>query len=321
MTIAPNFAAFPKQIRHLIRYVVWRYVEETKTDGTKRQNKVPFIADGKLYDRRTAHGASSVDPSTWCSLETAIATYNQGGWDGVMFALHESGFIGVDTDHSRDAETGHIDPRSAEIIHRIDSYTEISVSGTGIHALVEGILPAGGRKFGTVEMYDSGRFLVMTGAHLAGTPTTIEPRQCELEQLHADVTVEYDVEKRLGKDAKFRALWEGDTASYESQSSADLALCSHLGRLCKGDVSQIDRMFRRSKLYRDKWERQDYRDRTIAKALEGGITFTPRTLSDDDVAELERLRAENEHLRTIIGKQQQEIQQVKARQRWQNDCF
>src|SRR5262249_17659028 len=52
-------------------------------------------------------------------------------------------------------------------------------------------------------------------------------------------------------------------------SEADEALCFMLAFWTGGDAARIDDLFRRSGLMRPKWEqRQDYRDRTIGKALE-----------------------------------------------------
>ncbi|MDP9352758.1 MAG: hypothetical protein M3P51_14640, partial [Chloroflexota bacterium] len=36
-----------------------------------------------------------------------------------------------------------------------------------------------------------------------------------------------------------------------------------------GDPQRLDRLFRKSGLYRPKWERRDYRERTLARALSG----------------------------------------------------
>ena len=70
------------------------------------------------------------------------------------------------------------------------------------------------------------------------------------------------------------ALWEGRWEKlYDSQSEADLALCSILAFWCdpekkSPDSDRLDRLFRRSSLYREKWERDDYREDTIAMAVE-----------------------------------------------------
>jgi hypothetical protein len=59
----------------------------------------------------------------------------------------------------------------------------------------------------------------------------------------------------------------GHSLTYPSQSEADQALCSLLA--IKGyDADRIDEEFQNSVLYRDKWDRKDYRDRTIKHALE-----------------------------------------------------
>jgi len=95
--------------------------------------------------------------------------------------------VGIDLDHCRDPQTGEITPRALEIVQRLDSYTEISPSGDGLHILVIGQLPRQGNKCGGIEMYSSGRYFTVTGQHLPGTPTTIEERQAELTALYQEV--------------------------------------------------------------------------------------------------------------------------------------
>ena len=74
---------------------------------------------------------------------------------------------------------------------------------------------------------------------------------------------------RALRDPATARLWGGDASGYGSDPSrADLALCSRLARHT-GDAAQVDRLFRRSGLYRPKWERSDYRERTLARALGG----------------------------------------------------
>ncbi len=75
--------------------------------------------------------------------------------------------------------------------------------------------------------------------------------------------------------AKFAALYdEGDTSEHDDDhSSADLALVGRLAFYTQ-DPEQLDRIFRGSSLMREKWEdREDYRDRTIRKALAGRTAF------------------------------------------------
>ncbi len=68
--------------------------------------------------------------------------------------------------------------------------------------------------------------------------------------------------------AKFSKLsagnWKGD---YSSQSEADLAYCGTLAFWFGQDKERMDRVFRQSGLYRDKWDREDYRNGTLDKAI------------------------------------------------------
>ena len=67
--------------------------------------------------------------------------------------------------------------------------------------------------------------------------------------------------------AKWRALWRGAWEGlYKSQSEADLALSGALLWWCQGDSTTAARLFQESGLYRDKWDRLDYQERTLSAA-------------------------------------------------------
>ncbi|MGO9019176.1 MAG: hypothetical protein ACLQVJ_12600 [Syntrophobacteraceae bacterium] len=62
---------------------------------------------------------------------------------------------------------------------------------------------------------------------------------------------------REAKDGtKFSQLWSGnsDKAEYASHSEADLALCCKLAFWFGRDKERMDQVFRRSGLYRKKWD-------------------------------------------------------------------
>jgi len=82
--------------------------------------------------------------------------------------------------------------------------------------------------------------------------------------------------KKAANGEKFARLWDGDTRDYarprnEGRSEADLALCSLLTFWCGPDEDRIDRLFRRSRLMRPKWDERrgslTYGQRTIKHAL------------------------------------------------------
>ena len=84
--------------------------------------------------------------------------------------------------------------------------------------------------------------------------------------------------RKAGNAAKFSDLYDaGDTSAYASASDADLGLLGIL-KFYTQDPDQLERLFSDSALGpRQKWRnRQDYRRRTIDKALSGlGETYAP----------------------------------------------
>jgi putative DNA primase/helicase len=170
--------------------------------------------------------------------------------------------VGVDFDHCRHPRTRAIDPQVLSSVKRLDSYTEISPSGTGLHVYVLGALPPGRRKRLRIEMYDSERYFCVTGSHLPGTPTTIEERSDVLAALHAEtfgppIPPAYPTPSPLARQVtrsdaallmrirfsrngkRFARLWRGDITGYASHSEADLALCGALA-YCKPHPNSLD---------------------------------------------------------------------------------
>jgi hypothetical protein len=301
-------------MRDLRQWLCWR-LEERNGEPTK----VP-------YSPKKQEKAKSTDPETWAGYEEAVKATRERGYDGVGFVFTlEDDFCGVDLDMCLDPETGEIEPWAQEIIEDLDSYTEISPSGRGVHILVRGELPAGRNRKGHFEAYDRSRYFTVTGRHLAGTPRAIEGRQEELQGVvrrvfgeesangHTKpVAASEPVANGLSDDEvvrkalsasngdKFSRLWSGDTSDYSSHSEADLALCGMLAFWTGGDAARIDSLFRQSGLYRKKWDRNDYRNRTITEALAGKTEFykAPRTVKLTDGTE----RKEEELRPVEIGK-------------------
>lgn len=281
----PEASALPEELLREPRWVCWRWEPRNG-----KQTKVPIRPDGQP--------AKSNDPSTWTSFEVCLAASMRYTGLGIGLMLGD-GVVGVDLDHARDPESGALQQWAQEIIDELNSYTEVSPSGTGVHILCRGELPAGRRRKGQVEMYSEGRFFTITGHRL--TNRDVEDRTAELAALHArifgisvdgrrnghsarrngasavpgaaaDVGDQELIQRASeAKDgAKFARLWAGQwEGEYSSQSEADLALCNLLAFWTGGDAARIDRLFRQSGLMREKWNRDDYRQATITAALEG----------------------------------------------------
>ena len=121
-----------QNIRELEQWLCWR-IEERDGEPTK----VP-------YSPLTGERASSTDPATWASYQKAVALRKDRSFDGIGFVFtKDDPFCGVDLDGCLNTETGEIEGWAQEIIEELDSYTEISPSGTGVHVLVRAELPEG----------------------------------------------------------------------------------------------------------------------------------------------------------------------------------
>ena len=265
--------AIPVELRSVPQWVCW-----TERKRGEKQTKIPVTPE-------TASFASVQDPETWASFEVALETMTADeSVAGIGFVFTENDpFVGVDLDGCRDPETGEADSWAAEIIDQLDSFSEVSPSGTGFHIYVRGELPDGRNRSGNIECYDAARFFTVTGEHLPETPTKILRRTAQLADIHAthissldsevsgdrsahgpSSTVSLDDEELVSRamaaknGPKFTRLWNGNTGGYDSQSEADMALCCLLAFWTQKDTTQMDRLFRQSGLYRDKWDNPHY---------------------------------------------------------------
>jgi hypothetical protein len=130
----------------------------TQFDWTDSSNHLPF---------QTARSKSQTNPKI----------------DGIafVFTAHDP-IVGIDLDEciSNNQLTDH----AQQIVNQIDSYTEVSPSGDGIHILLEGDLPESvSNNQAAIEIYDQGRYFTVTGDRLPGTPKQINSRQASLVSL------------------------------------------------------------------------------------------------------------------------------------------
>ena len=142
-------------------------------------------------DPQTGALAASTRPKTWSSFENAVAAVQRWSLTGVGFVFTDSDpFAGVDLDNCRNPKTCEIAEWAWVIIRTLDSYTEISPSGTGVHIFVRAQLPSGrGNQIrhhgGKVEMFSRARYFTFTGIQVDGTSIGIFDRQAELLSVHS----------------------------------------------------------------------------------------------------------------------------------------
>lgn len=137
-----QFMNIPEELKQLPQWVCHR-------------NKIPF---NPLTGAPTKAG----QPDTWASFENCVSALHGGSYDGIGFEFNNNGIVGIDLDHVI-ADDGALSAKAVEILAMLNSYTEYSPSGKGLHIFVKGDVPVDGRKKGFIEMYKAKRYFTMTG--------------------------------------------------------------------------------------------------------------------------------------------------------------
>ena len=287
------YEKIPLELKQLPHWVGWKYMQRP---GEDHKRKVPINAmDGQP--------AKSNDPTTWCDFDTACLGKERFGLDGIGFMFSGDGIFGIDIDHCYNPETRELDPAAAEIIETVQSYTELSPSGTGIHILCKGALPEGRKRRGAVEMYSTLRYFTVTGnqfgleypfsdctervavmhrKYLGEEETAAGAQRAALPMpvgrgTNADMSVDavlcrmFDSKHGQKLQDLYNGSWEQYGIGDGSQSSADQAFCNMLAFWCRCDAALMDAIFRRSRLYRQKWDKRrgakTYGQITIDRAI------------------------------------------------------
>lgn len=162
-----NGTAVPAAMMPYRQFVVWRLVQKP---GKPKPDKVPFSP--------TTGGLAAVDdPATWSDFDTACATFQRGGYDGIGFVFTANDPFGfIDLDDCRDA-TGGWKPHAQAIINGLPGAWEASQSGKGLHGIGyvsdKARLIAKRRKWSDggnrYECYTLGRFVAFGGIEWTGT--------------------------------------------------------------------------------------------------------------------------------------------------------
>lgn len=275
-------------------------------------NKVP---KSPLYNGN----ASPTDSSTWGTYEQAVNACKQYNYSGIGFVFTaESEYCGIDIDHCIDAN-GEINKNALDIVDTMDSYAEISPSGTGVHIIYKGKVHDEWKKKKTnalgegvhLEMYQKDRYFTVTENRFNTSDVNEREKYAELiykaymqaaekpkltekapekSVKHLTLTDRDIIDKAMNSSSgmKFSRLFNGDTSDYDNDDSrADMAFCSMLAFWCQKDIDMMDRIFRQSGLMRSKWDakhgRDTYGNITLQKAIDGCTnTYSPTAPKADD---------------------------------------
>ena len=293
----------PDELTKLPQFVLWRAEWNQKRN---QFDKIPYQINGRR--------ASSTDSSTWGNFEQVLKIYEENNeYEGVGFVLtQQDDFVCVDIDDLQSVD--ELDPLAEEIVNM--SYAETSPSGKGIHVWFRHKLDRERHKNKNAEtgyeIYDSSRFLTITGESLNALP--INPGGEELnifldkvlkrEKSQVSTIQQNDNFRRaaLSEDEiikiacknpatgdRFKSfLYGGWEVKYNNDaSSADMAFLNDLAFWCNCDQKMMRSIFRKSSLMRDKFDRPQngttYGNEQIMKAVsECANTFNPPQGDEDN---------------------------------------
>ncbi|MGE0976225.1 phage/plasmid primase, P4 family [Bacillus cereus] len=292
-----KFNQIPAELKNTPHWILWR--SEVRNG---KKTKVPYQINGEM--------AQSNNKRSWSTFPTIIKFYEQGDYDGIGFMFSKDDpFIGIDIDHC--IQEGALTSLAEDVIEIVNSYTEYSPSGDGIHIIAKGKLPLKGPGTGRknvdigLEVYRHGRYFTFTGNCLDQVP--VEDRTDELKVLFEKYLKEKPKPEKKQSTTSFEReditslsnaeLWERmfDSKSGAAikdlfqgilingdHSSTDMALCNHLAFWTDKDAAKMDSMFRESSLLREKWDKPHSSDgRTYGQmTIDTAILSTPSTIAD-----------------------------------------
>ena len=121
---APILDNIPEELKARRQWTLWKTINRAG-----KATKVPF--------RITGNEGDSSDPSAWATYTEVVEAFNKGGYAGIGFTFDVlDPYAGVDLDHCINAD-GTIKPKAKAILDKLNSYSEISPSGTGIKVFLK----------------------------------------------------------------------------------------------------------------------------------------------------------------------------------------
>lgn len=273
-----NFNLIPEELKQLPIWCVW---------NLEKGGKIP-------YNPRTGYKAQSNNLESFTAFKTASKAVYDGGYNGVGIGIFY-GISAIDIDHC--LNNGVLSDMAADIIQRMNSYTEISPSGNGIRIIFKApdlqynkeVYYIHNQKRG-LEIYVSGatsKFVTITGNVIKDVPiadcTVALQDILDLymkrtsSPIHTDTVIVQPtgdfLQIGLEKDAKLRDYWNG-VRPHKSESENDFGFMTKLLYWVNGNIDEAIRAFRSSPYaqqkdeeHKKKLERKDYLLMTAKSAM------------------------------------------------------
>jgi putative DNA primase/helicase len=138
------------------RWLVWRLMPRSP-----KPSKVPLSPRTGDFT-----GTNETHQGDWATLPEALQVSRRPNVNGIGLVIPE-GVVCVDLDACtvNGEAFAPLESWAQEIVERLDTFTEYSPSGTGVHVWLLGVKPGDKCRRGTVEIYSGpfGRYITLTG--------------------------------------------------------------------------------------------------------------------------------------------------------------
>lgn len=225
--------ALPVAMKSRPQWLVWKFIRKAKAG---KPAKVPFYVSGQLRGWPYGKPADGVATEDQPQVEqghaldrAALATFGEAisaleaapSWAGIGFAfLPGDGLIGVDIDGAIDPETGEISSRCQLVMRMCPSYAERSVSGTGVHIILEGDIDKFKSDEIGLEVYARSQYFTCTGEHWAGTPPEPQPADMQALEIMRGMCEQANAKAQAERDALKAAAAAGQPAKPRAAAQA-----------------------------------------------------------------------------------------------------
>jgi putative DNA primase/helicase len=269
LTNTIGWTAIPPEMQQCPYWVGWQFKDKTQTamrafhfEGMKNVLKSDVL---------------------WSSLaEAKIAVSSPLFNDGIGFGLSPiDNLCGIDLDHCRDPKSGAITKSAREIVEAVNSYTEISPLGDGLHIFLRANVRSHMLRKSGLKLFSERHFLPVTG-HTFESFSVLGDRTDALVKLWSKTTGKCIAETRrvlvpslrrpldplvpkddqtllhiamrVNHDHKLKDLWNNKKFRPGAcGANKDFSLCLRLAYWCGPDPLRVDRLFRSSKRMSDTW--------------------------------------------------------------------
>lgn len=269
-----RYDKIPSELRELNQWGIYKREWDEGKSKWKKKPHNPF--NGRL--------ASSTNESTWSDFQTALAAIDTFKADGLAFYFKPP-YVGIDLDNIPDDLERYLQGDITNnmiyvFMNATKTYSEISMSGNGIHIIGKAKIPGERRRKGDVEMYSEGRFFAITGNFFGSNNEINEIPETQMKFLYSrylenekvvvgnfkntwqdgnELQVNDIINTALASSTghRFKLFMDGGwEKNYTSQSEADMAFANDLAFWTAGDFPKMDEIFRMSSLMRSKYDQK-----------------------------------------------------------------